>query len=260
MTSFHFSVCPHDTAKNVAGWFLLNTYLQRNLNCAIRFEPKDNFILERESVLTGKHQIVYANPFSAAVFRNTLGYIPVAKPRGIFDEMVLVRGVDKTLPNQGPIKVASATDKLFVHTLGLSLLEKQAVPLSDCEFQFVGTHLKAVQSVIQGNADLGFVYNETWNELSDITRQALAVVSQTESRQATHCFCVSPEWSDKVEQIRDILCGMENNPQSQRILDDLHFPAGFEPMEAGDLDPVLIQLKKRGVLAATGGLELRTQE
>ncbi len=253
MTPFHFSVCPHDTAKNVTGWFLLNTYLQRNLNCAIRFEPKDNFIQERECVLSGKCQIVYANPFSAAIFRKTHGYIPIAKPRGIFDETVLVCDVNKSLPNHRPIKVASATDKLVVHTLGLALLEQQGLPLSDVEFQFVGTHLKATQSVIQGKADLAFVYNETWNEMSDYARQALAIVGQTESRQATHCFCVSPEWSDKSGQIQKILCTMQNNPQSQRILDDLHFPEGFGPMNPDDLEPVILQLENRGVLAPAAG-------
>ena len=50
---YRLSVCPHDTAKNLAGWFLLNTYLQRRLGITMRFEPSENFNAEREQVLAG---------------------------------------------------------------------------------------------------------------------------------------------------------------------------------------------------------------
>ena len=50
-TRYQLSVCPHDTAKNLAGWFLINPYLPRQLGLAMRFEPCDNFNVEREQVL-----------------------------------------------------------------------------------------------------------------------------------------------------------------------------------------------------------------
>ena len=251
MTIFRLSVCPHDTARNITGWFLLNTYLQRNLKCDIRFEPKENFIEERNSVLSGGFHIVYANPFSAAIFRNKLGFIPIAKPIGVFDETVLVSNLNNGIPNQQPVKIASATDKLIVHTLGVSLLKARNISVSDCEFQFVGTHLKAAQAVIEGKADLGFVYSETWSGLTDSTRQALAIVSQTESKQAFHSFCIAPEWGDKLERVQGILCNMQNNYKSKRILDDLHFSAGFEPLGSNDLDQLIVQLENRAILGST---------
>ena len=50
---YRLSVCPHDTAKNIAAWFLINTYLQKRLGLSMRFEPSDNFHAEREQVLAG---------------------------------------------------------------------------------------------------------------------------------------------------------------------------------------------------------------
>ena len=50
-SEFQLSVCPHDTAKNLLGWFTLNTYLQRKLGIGIHFEPQDNFLVERQRVL-----------------------------------------------------------------------------------------------------------------------------------------------------------------------------------------------------------------
>lgn len=239
MAGFRLSVCPHDTAKNSVGWFFLNTYLQRRLGCGIHFEPKDNFVKERSDVLEGGYHVVYANPFSAGVFGQQLGFIPVARPVGIFDETVLVRKANATLSTDRPVRIASATDKLIIHGLGLSLLPALGLDAARCEFEFVGTHVKAAQAVMQDKADLGFVYNETWNGLGHMTRDALTVVSETQSQQAYHCFCVSPEWADKREQLQSILCSMKSDPKGQQILDDLNFSAGFEAISASDLNSVL---------------------
>ena len=248
MTSFRLSVCPHDTARNISGWFLFDTYLQRNLDCAIRFEPKDNFIEERNSVLNGGYQIVFANPFSAAIYGKRLGFIPVARPAGVFDETVLVGKVDTQIPSTRPLRIASATDKLIVHSLGLSLLEARNISPSECEFVYVGTHAKAAHAVIEGTADLGFVYNETWKLMADSSSQALAVVSQTSSQQAYHCFCIAPEWRDRLEQLQALLVNMLQDPQGKRILDDIHLPAGFEPMAQDDLLPFIELVTRTGDL------------
>lgn len=247
MAANRLSVCPHDTAKNVTGWFILNTYLQRHLECAIHFEPKDNFIEERASILAGGYQIVYANPFSAAQFRKSLGFIPVARPIDVFDETVLVSGLNKGIPTHRPIRVASATDKLIVHPLGLSLLEKQNIALSDCEFGFAGTHLKVAQFIMDDKADLGFIYNETWNGLSETRRQSMTIIDQSVSKQAFHCFCVSPEWLDKVAPLQAVLCNMQNDPQGKRILQDINSP-GFQAMAANDLDALVESLDKLKIL------------
>lgn len=239
MTKYRLSVCPHDTAKNSVVWFFLNTYLQRQLGCGIHFEPKDNFIQERDDVVKGDFHVVYANPFSAGVFGRQLGFIPVARPVGVFDETVLVGPANQPVPRQGPIRIASATDKLIIHGLGLSLLPTLGIALSDCVFEYVGTHVKAAQAVIQGKADLGFVFNETWNGLGHSTLQSLTVISQTGNRQAFHCFCISPQWSDRRDQVQAVLCGMKDDPKGKQILDDLKFPDGFEAVNAADLDAVL---------------------
>ena len=174
MALYRLSVCPHDTAKNIAGWFFLNTTLQRSLNTPLRYEPQNDFIAERNAVLNGGYAIVYANPYSAALFIDRAGFVPAARPVGVFDETILVAALDQEIPAQRPIKIASATDKLVTHSMGLSLLEAQGIPLTECEFQLAGSHLKAVQTVIEGKADLGFVYSETWPRLLETTRSASA--------------------------------------------------------------------------------------
>lgn len=232
---YRLSVCPHDTAKNLAGWFLINTYLQRKLGLAMRFEPCDNFNVEREQVLAGGYHLVYANPFSALKYVQERGFTPVARPTGVFDETMLVARKGMGVPAGRPLKVSSATDKLIVHFLGLTLLDKLGIRITECEFQMAGNHLKAAQAVLEGRADVGFVFNETWHGLSASTRDALEIVTATESQMASHCFCVGPELADRVDEVREVLCGMAADPAGRKILDDLHF-SGFEALDRAALD------------------------
>jgi phosphonate transport system substrate-binding protein len=234
-TRYRLSVSPHDTAKNLAGWFLINTYLQRKLGLAMRFEPCDNFNVEREQVLAGGIHLVYANPFSALKYVHERGFVPVARPTGVYDETMLVARRGVGVPATRPLKVSSATDKLIVHFLGLTLLNKLQIPLADCTFQMAGNHLKAAQAVLGGQADVGFVFNETWHGLSASTRESLEIVTATESRMASHCFCVGPELAERIDEVREVLCGMGADPSGKKILDDLRF-SGFEPMDTAALD------------------------
>ncbi len=224
------SVCPHDTAKNLAGWYLLNTYLQRRLVCNIHFNLQENFIVEREAVLTGGYHLVYANPYSAMEFAEKLGFIPVARPIGVFDETVLViRKGTKPLDLAAP-KVSTATKGLIVHALGCVELRKLGKDPGACEFIIAGNHMKAAQAVIKGEADIGFVFNETWQGMSAVSKESLEVIAESREGNAFHCFCICPEWADRKSDLLKVLTGMQQDTNSgARILEDLKFK-GFEPV------------------------------
>lgn len=238
----NLSVCPHDTAKNLFGWFVLNTYLQRLLSQNIHFEPQQNFIAERNAVLENDYQIVYANPYSALVFEARKGFVPVAKVSGLYDETLLVARKDKALPDTGEIQIASATDKLIVHPLGRTLLPKIGLDESRVRYQLVGTHPKAAQAVLKGEAHAGFVFNETWRGLSASTKAELEVLGETTDGTAFHCFCVGPGWADRVDQVRSVLLGMNTDPKGKAILTDLGF-ANLEAVDSKSLEPARLLLK-----------------
>ena len=123
VSQYKLSVCPHDTAKNLLGWFTLNTYLQRKLGTGIHFEPQDNFLLERKAVLEQEHHVVvYANPYSALCFASDKGFVPVARPVNVVDETIVVARAGAEVP--AAPRIASATDKLIIHNLGLQVLAR----------------------------------------------------------------------------------------------------------------------------------------
>jgi len=246
-TRFRLSVCPHDTAKFMVEWFQFNTYLQRQLGCSIHFEPEDNFLVERENVLSGDFHIVYANPFSALAFMRRRGFLPVAKVAGLFDETFLVAQAGAGgVPRQRPLRIASATDRLIVHPLGVDLLERLKIPQTQCEYRFVGNHMKAAHAVIKGEADLAFVFNETWLGMAEATRQQLEVIAESTDRSAFHCFCIAPEWAARKAEIQRVLIGMHDDPKGRAILDALHF-GPLEPLDSNALDPLIPLLQRAGL-------------
>ena len=209
VSQYKLSVCPHDTAKNLLGWFTLNTYLQRKLGTGIHFDPQDNFLVERRTVLEQPHHVVvYANPYSALCFSRDKGFVPVARPVNVVDETMV--------------------------------LERLGIDAAVAEFKYVGNHLNAAKAVLQGEADLGFVFNETWAGMNATTRSELQVIGESHDGHAFHCFMVAPEWADKREAIQQILCGMHLDPSGQKVLDDLKFK-GFEPI-GDEIIPVLSRL------------------
>jgi phosphonate transport system substrate-binding protein len=241
------SVCPHDTAKNLFGWFVLNTYMQRLLSQGIHFEPADTFIAEREAVLGGDFHLVYANPYSALLYATRKGFVPVAKVSGLYDETVLVKRKGAALPADGKVVIASATDKLIVHPLGQTLLAPAGIDETHVSYKLVGTHPKAAQAVMKGEAWAGFVFNETWRGLAASTKAELEVLGETHDGTAFHCFCVGPQWTDRAEEIRQVLVGMNSDPKGRDILADLGFSA-IESIDATALDPAIQLMRKAGLI------------
>jgi phosphonate transport system substrate-binding protein len=231
-----FSVCPHDTAKNLVGWYVLNSYMQRKLQENIHFEPAETFTSERAAVISGDFQIVYANPYSALLFAQQKGFVPVARVAGLNDETLLVSRRDRSLPAHGEVLIASATDQLIVHPLGETLLTGVGLERHRVRYRFVGTHLKAAQEVLRGEADAGYVFNETWRGLANATRDGLQVLAETHDGTAFHCFCVGPGWADRVDLVRSMLLDMNTDAKGQDILAELGF-ARLEAIDAAALTP-----------------------
>jgi phosphonate transport system substrate-binding protein len=222
------SVCPHDTAKNQLGWFTLNTYLQRKLSVRIHFEPQDDFLKERAHVLATPHHLVYANPYSAAVFARDQGFQCVARPVGVFDECLIVAKPDfDPAAAARPLKLGSASDKLITHHQGIDLMKELGFGEVDMEFTFVGNHMNAIKAVLDGRVSAAIVFNETWLGASALTRSALKVVAESKAQQAFHCFMASPAWADRIPELQAILCAMQDEAQGKAILEDLKI-RGFE--------------------------------
>jgi phosphonate transport system substrate-binding protein len=235
MMTYNFTVCPHDTAQNLPGWFFLNTYLQRQTGMAIHFEPFDDFDTQRRAVLDGRMQIVYANPFDAALYARELGFLPLVRRASCCDEAyILARAecpiTDLSETTGGHCRLSSATDKTAVHALGIGLLKQAGACRDDFDIKLMGNYVSVVKALIKGDVDLGIVFDETYKGLSDLAKSQLKVLGATGEGQTFHLFCVSPELAEKADELSSVLIGMQGDEKGQRCLQDLGFQ-GFERVD-----------------------------
>lgn len=228
------SVCPHDSATRQFGWFLLNTHLQRRLGIRMHFEPHDDILGERDSVLGGGFDLVYANAFSAVLFARHLGFEPVARPADVYDETCLVVRDDLAQLPSRPV-VASATDRLIVHGLGMRLLPAVGVDPRSIDTLYTGTHLAAVKAVADSRADLAFVFGETWDSLSAVTTHGLRVAARGGAGEAFHVLMAGAQLASRTDDLREIMVGLRDTEVGRDVLAELGFSGGFVPVRAADL-------------------------
>ena len=124
--TFTFTVSPDFPPDHIAGWYVLNTVLQRRLGEQIHLELHDSFDQQRAAIAADTIDLIYANPFDAAVLVRERGFQAVARPEGVQDEAVLV------VPTGSPVTEVedlltgcrvACTDDPDVRMIGMIMLE-----------------------------------------------------------------------------------------------------------------------------------------
>ena len=80
-----FTVSPDFTPDHLSGWFIFNTWLQRALSEAFHLELYDDFLSQREAIQADQIDLIYANPYDAAMLVRDKGFTPLVKPVGHSD-------------------------------------------------------------------------------------------------------------------------------------------------------------------------------
>ncbi len=89
MSAYRFTVSPSISPNLLSGWSMFNTWMQRELNQAIHFEQYDSFEKQRQAIIDDQIDIIYANPFDAALLAREKGFLPVATVNNQHDEAVV---------------------------------------------------------------------------------------------------------------------------------------------------------------------------
>lgn len=236
---YRFTVDPNYSGKNLPGWYLMNTYLQRHLGESIHFQPFEDFDTCRQAVLAGDFDLVYANPFDWVQYVQRGDFQPLVKPLEHFDEVLLCTPAAGPIGDYGQlperIHVVSAYEKTLVHMVGLFLLDKAEIDRARLEFSFVGSYQGVLKALIQGKADLGFVFNEVHDGASEMVRSRLRAIDRSNDAFAFHAFCGGPRIARHADALRDILVAMGQDGRGRDLLADLGFP-GFEAVTPEEVE------------------------
>jgi anti-anti-sigma factor len=225
----------------LSGWYLLNTYLQRNLQRAIHFEQLPaGHELSQETV-----DILFAKPFEACAMIRKQQFIPLLRPLGEADEVVIVMRANdqRQLADMDTVRAVTASQGSFVYLLGRFLCDENGLDSSRFQYHFAGNEIKALQLLLKEQSDALFMLKKTYYGLSNLTRNNTRVVDESDTQFAFHLLCVAPQIADLKESVAKVFAGMSDDEQGKSILKDIQFDGWCVPQE-GEL-AMLMRLYER---------------
>lgn len=236
--TFQLTVSPDFPPNRIAGWYIFNTWLQKALDLPIHLELYPSFEAQREAIGQGKVDLIYANPYDAAMLIREKGFTALARPQGKMDEAVVVAAADApydTVDDLEPGLRLAVTNDPAVNLLGMMMLEPAELDASNLEVRQVESYPVAVKLLLQGEADLAFLLKEALEKLTATTRRQLKVLVDSQIGDLYHAFLVGPRLADKHEAVRSALVNMHTEAKGKDVLENLGFPA-WEAVSADEAE------------------------
>lgn len=226
--SYMFTVSPDFSPDHLSGWYIFNTWMQRQLGIDIHLELYDDFCAQRVATYSNKIDLIYANPFDAAMLVREKGFLPVVKPAGLLDEAVIavssespINKIDDLTAN---IKVAMTEDP-DVNMIGMMLLESANLNDDNIQKTIFDSYVLVAKSLLRGNDDIGVFLASSYDDLSNMVKKQLKVLLKSEIGEIHHSFLIAPTLADRREEIQTLLIDMQQNEKSKGVLESLGFTA-----------------------------------
>lgn len=224
--SYTFTVSPDFSPAHLSGWYIFNTWLQRQSGAAIHLELYDDFHAQRDAIQADQIDLIYANPFDAAMLVREKGFRPLVKAANVSDEAIIAVSIDNPVedvahlsPN---IKVA-VTEDPDVHMIGMIMLEVGDLDATNIQTCFCNSHVLIAKSLLQGKADVGIFLAEAFDDLSSLTKKQLKILVRSQISVIHHSLMIGPALVDRRTEIQDALLAMNNDDKGKNVLHSLGF-------------------------------------
>jgi len=231
--SYVITVSPDFSPDHISGWYIFNTWLQKSLGESIHLQLFDDFGSQRDTVRDDKIDLIYANPYDAAMLVREKGFLPVCKPIASSDEAIIV--VNDEHPAQcvedleEGIKVSS-TDDPDTNMIGMIMLEPADLNADNITVLQRDTYVLVAKDLMRGQADAGFFLADAYNNLSAMVRKQLRALVSSEIHIIHHSLMVGPKLVDRREDLRTALTGMSADDKGKGVLEAMSL-VGWEVMD-----------------------------
>lgn len=236
--SYTFTVSPDFSPDHLSGWYIFNTWLQRQTGEAIHLELYDNFQAQRDAIQAEQIDLIYANPFDAAMLVREKGFLPLVKAQGVADEAIIAVNADNAVADiahlSSGIKVA-VTEDPDVHMIGMIMLEAGDLDASNIQTRFFNNYVLVAKSLIQGDADVGIFLAEAFDDLSNLTKNRLKILVRSQISVIHHSLMIGPQLADRRIEIQNVLLDMNHDEKGKSVLHSLHFDA-WEKVEDEEME------------------------
>lgn len=222
------SVSPDFAPDRIAGWYIFNTWMQRQLGEHIHLELYPDFAAQRKAIRAGEIDLIYANPFDAVMLVREYGFTAVAAPADKPDEAIIAVAAESAVQAveelQSGIRIAS-TDDPDVNLIAMIMLEPADLSQATVQTHTVDTYVLVAKHLLQGKADVGFFLKEAFEGLSGVIRKQLRVLITSEIHDIRHVLLVGPRLQQRQEDLQQLLRDMKSDPKGSSVLDSLGLPS-----------------------------------
>lgn len=231
--TLNLSVSPDFPPAHISGWFIFNTWLQRQLGVGVHLELYDSFEAQREDIRSGKLDLIYANPYDASMLVRELGFKVLVRPRNRADEAVIAARADDAINCVEDLKpglrIATTADP-DVHTMSMIMLESADLDNSNVTFKELDTYVLVAKALINGEADAGFFLKAGFEELSELVRKQMKPLVSSQISVVHHTLVAGPRMEEHLPALMNSLVEMENDPKGIDVLKSMGLD-GWDVME-----------------------------
>lgn len=221
-------VPPQDDAGHLAGWYLLNVHLQRTLGVSCMVEPapdEENF----PQLFGQPSLIVLANAYQTLQGQRQAGWLPVARPLRVFDELLVLARREGPQPRQLPVRVGCASRHSWLPRVGAEALTRQGLPQHDFDIVALGSDAAAIEALLHGDTDLMLLDRRAWSGLVPALREQLYCVAESQEQRCFSSLCLTPDLAALHAPLLELLLQLPAHTTGEHLLTDLGYP-GFEPV------------------------------
>jgi phosphonate transport system substrate-binding protein len=230
--TLNLTVSPDFAPDHISGWFIFNTWLQRQLDARVHLELYDCFDKQREDIKAGNFDLVYANPFDASMLVRELGFKAIVRPVAKPDETIIAAHVDSVVNAVEDLKAGAklfATDDPDVNRIGMIMLEPADLDQTNTVTTTVNSYVIVAKNLLNKSADAGFFLKDAYDELSELIRKQMKVLVSSEISVVHHTLLVGPKLQKLAPQIQQHLINMVDDDKGRGVLESMNLE-GWEVM------------------------------
>lgn len=212
-------VCPHDTAKNPEKWYLFAQHMSRELEMQIHFSQSLDFKNFHDNLEAA--DIVYANPMDTIKLVDKMGFISVARPEGIHDEVVFIANNEVEEPTLQALhgKNLATVKSMLATYVGLMVLDNEKIELA--EILDRDSWLSVINTVRRRVSDFGFLYKDTYEGLTNLSRSTFNAFFTTDEKIVFHSITLNKKGAERKQDFETLLLEMHHNERGKAIMEQL---------------------------------------
>lgn len=233
MERYVMSVSPDFKPDYIAGWYIFNTWLQRQLSEHIHLELYPDFTRQRQAICQQEVDLVYANPFDAAMLVREQGFVAIAAPTCKSDEAIIAVRADSPAQKvedlwEG-IRIA-CIDNPDINLIAMIMLEPADLNAKKVQTYVIDTYVLIAKHLLQGKVDIGFFPKEAYDTLSKIIKSQLREIAHSEIQVIRHVLLAGPRLQHQYAKLKEILPLMSQDEKGLGVLNSLGI-TGWEVQE-----------------------------